>query len=376
MIKQTWNISSSEKERILRLHESATQNQYLIKEQETEQPETDIQGKVKIVEDEFTFNFNFKSGHWSVNAESSAEDGTTIVDQVAGVITNLKNFLSQYLYPQITKINIVSGESAVTNYDREIEGKNVELPKGELAKRRNETLKKLFQTYLNDLINAGLIQKLPEFAEEVVQGTETEKGEAANLEQFVKVTISVRGVKKQVGCKLNVDIVVQYDKVAETDPKFHRCNNATFQLLLNGIPVGEEGNPDSEFSLNNWPHGNSVKKNLKINPILAERILGTMKNPNDENEPIKMVLVCRDTGNCHDSPMLMTIFNKQGQVVGGPSYFGTSDKYENRMTSSDKREIGTINKCGKILTIKEWFSNPKKEIENAATQQNNDANKK
>lgn len=34
MIKQTWNISSGEKLRILRLHESATKNLYLIKEQE------------------------------------------------------------------------------------------------------------------------------------------------------------------------------------------------------------------------------------------------------------------------------------------------------------------------------------------------------
>jgi hypothetical protein len=365
MIKQTWNISSSEKERILRLHKSATQNQYLIKEQETEQPETDIQGKVKIVEDEFTFNFNFKSGHWSVNAESSAEDGTTIVDQVAGVITNLKNFLSQYLYPQITKIDIVSGESAVTNYDREIEGKNVELPKGELAKRRNDTLKKLFQTYLNDLINAGLIQKLPEFTEEVVQGTETEKGEAANLEQFVKVTISVRGVKKQVGCKLGVDIVVQYDKVPDTDPKFHRCNDAIFQLTLNNVPVGEEGDPDSRFNLNNFPHGQSVKKNLIISPTLAQRILGTMKNPEDENEPIIMRLICKTLGTCHDSPMLMTIFDKQGNVVGGPSYFGASDKGEDRMKANEYREIGSINKCGKILTVKDWFSDTKKEIEAA-----------
>ena len=34
MIKQTWNINEDEKLRILNLHESATKNLYLIKEQE------------------------------------------------------------------------------------------------------------------------------------------------------------------------------------------------------------------------------------------------------------------------------------------------------------------------------------------------------
>jgi len=374
MIKQNWNIGDEERKRILNLHESATKRNYLINEQSTVEPETDVKGRVSIVEDKFTFNFYFKSGHWSTKGSSPSTTGGTIVNQVDKVMKTVRTFLGQYINPQITKIEITSGESAVPNYDREVKPKK-ELKSGELARRRNETMETLFNQYLGDLMDAGLIQKLPQITTEEEIGKETEKGENANLEQFVRATIYVRGIKKQIGCKLNVDIVVQYDKVPEGDPKFHRCNNAVFQLLLNGIPVGEEGSPESEFSLNNWPHGNSVKKNLKVNPILSERILATMKNPNDENEPIKMVLVCRDMGSCHDSPMLMTIFNKQGQVVGGPSYFGTSDKYENRMRQSEKREIGTINKCGKILTIKEWFANPQKEIQNASGQQNDDTKK-
>ena len=34
MIKQTWNIDEDERNRILNLHESATKNLYLIKEQQ------------------------------------------------------------------------------------------------------------------------------------------------------------------------------------------------------------------------------------------------------------------------------------------------------------------------------------------------------
>ena len=36
MIKQTWNIDGEEKVRILNLHESATKNLYLLKEQDDE----------------------------------------------------------------------------------------------------------------------------------------------------------------------------------------------------------------------------------------------------------------------------------------------------------------------------------------------------
>ena len=36
MIKQTWNISEEDKERILNLHESATKRYYLLNEQYTE----------------------------------------------------------------------------------------------------------------------------------------------------------------------------------------------------------------------------------------------------------------------------------------------------------------------------------------------------
>lgn len=375
MIKQNWNIGDEERKRILNLHETATKRNYLINEQTTVEPETDIQGRVSIVEDKFTFNFYFKSGHWSPKGSAPSITGGTIVDQVDKVMRNVRTFLSQYINPQITKIEITSGESAVTNYDREVKPIK-KLDSGELARRRNETMETLFNQYLGDLIEAGLIQKLPQIAKEEKIGKETEKGEKADLEQFVQATIYVRGVKKQIGCKLNVNIVVQYDKVPEGDPKFHRCNDAEFQLTLNNIPVGEDGDPDSRFNLNNFPHGQSVKKNLTISPILAQRILSTMKNPLDENEPIIMRLICKKLGTCHDSPMLMTIFDKQGNVVGGPSYFGTSDKGEDRMKANEYREIGSINKCGKILNVKEWFANPAKEIENATKQQGNETDKK
>jgi hypothetical protein len=55
MIKQTWNIDSEEKVRILNLHESATKNLYLLKEQEIASKDNENAIRSNDKDDKFTY---------------------------------------------------------------------------------------------------------------------------------------------------------------------------------------------------------------------------------------------------------------------------------------------------------------------------------
>lgn len=355
MIKQNWNMSDEEKNRILFLHESATKNHYLLSEQSVGvEPLSDDQGKVKIKTEEVTLKFLFRSGHWSKNALGPLDDGNTIIKQVQTATEQIKNFASKFLNPQVTKVEIKTGESKVTNYDREIKNSD-KLDPGVLSQRRADTLRELLSTYIDDLKTNGLLSGKTTFTEETVEGSETQKGPKADAEQFAEAKIYMRGLEKSTSCQLQIDIIMEYKKVPRTDPKFHKCDNATFQFYLNMVPIGEEGDSDEYFSLNNFQDGGARKKTLIVGPGKAKQILSKMKNPNDDNEPIKMGIRCVGTGACHDSPMLITIQNKRGEILAGPSYFGLSDKYQDRMGIREFRDVGAINKCGKILYLKEQF---------------------
>jgi len=356
MIKQIWNISDEERNRILFLHESATKNNYLLSEQNVGvDASTDDQGKVKIKTEVIPLNFLFRSGHWSKNALGPLNDGNTIIKQVQTATEEIKNFASKYLNPQITKVEIQTGESAVTNYDREIKN-SPKLEPGVLSQRRADTLRELLSSYIDDLKKTGLLSGNTSFTEQILGGTETEKGPKADAEQFARAKIYMRGVEKSTGCQLQIEIIMEYKKVPKTDPKFHKCDDATFQFYLNMVPIGEENDPDEYFSLNNFKDAGARKQILKVGPGKARQIISKMKNPNDNNEPIIMGLRCVGTGTCHDSPMMITIQNKSGKILSGPSYFGISDEYQDRMGIREFRVVGAINKCGEILSLKDQFA--------------------
>ena len=126
MIKQTWNIGSEEKSRILNLHESATKNLYLIKEQLTPNAPFTID-----FENAFTSGqYNFTPKYMNVVNDSV----TKISDYIKG--KNLKDF----------KLVITPGESQVPN------PKGFE-QKGSLAIKRAEVLKKYLETSLPPILN-------------------------------------------------------------------------------------------------------------------------------------------------------------------------------------------------------------------------------
>lgn len=164
MIKQTWNIDSEEKSRILNLHESATKNLYIIKEQLTPNVPFTIDFETAFPSGQY----NFTPKYMNVVNDSV----TKISDYIKG--KNLKDF----------KLVITPGESQVPN------PKGFE-QKGSLAMKRAEILKKYLETSLPPILN---MSPQIEISAPVIGTTKWDDrlgkdNDVYKKEQFVKVSV-------------------------------------------------------------------------------------------------------------------------------------------------------------------------------------------
>jgi hypothetical protein len=194
MIKQTWNIDEDERNRILNLHESATNRQYLTSEQVT-QP---IVTKTTTSSDNTVFP--------TQNLGSEFKFGEYQSDNVKNSIIELKPKIEEFIKNSGGNqfiVNISAGESKVTN------PKGFET-KGSLALARANSVKQYFQEIFPELIKNGvLVIKTPKDANEIVFGntpydktkgdnTNPKKIELYNKEQFVDFDIQGTGKVKDV----------------------------------------------------------------------------------------------------------------------------------------------------------------------------------
>ena len=164
MIKQNWNIDSEEKSRILNLHESATKNLYIIKEQLTPNVPFTIDFETAFPSGQY----NFTPKYMNVVNDSV----TKISDYIKG--KNLKDF----------KLVITPGESQVPN------PKGFE-QKGSLAMKRAEVLKKYLETSLPPILN---MSPQIEISAPVIGTTKWDDrvgkdNDVYKKEQFVKVSV-------------------------------------------------------------------------------------------------------------------------------------------------------------------------------------------
>lgn len=163
MIKQKWEISEEEKNRILNLHESATKKMYLIKEQV----------------EQYTDNFgdNFESGQYQLSPKFKESMKYKIAKLVEFVKEkNLKNF----------KIVITPGESQVTNQPGfERQGSLAEARAHSLEDFLNQTLPRMLNGYSPKIeVTKPVIGKTP------YDKTKDKKDDQRyKNEQFVKVSV-------------------------------------------------------------------------------------------------------------------------------------------------------------------------------------------
>jgi hypothetical protein len=140
MIKQTWNIDEDERNRILNLHESATKNLYLIKEQQ----QVKIGEKITTTDKNFELDKkSFPAGFYSIN---KLGEGKKDLD---AKLQEIAQFAQENNGSQVN-IQIEVGESKVTNFDNELKKP---LAQGELAKLRGQKLQEYLTNYFKQLID-------------------------------------------------------------------------------------------------------------------------------------------------------------------------------------------------------------------------------
>lgn len=138
MIKQNWNISTDEAQRILMMHESATKNQYLVNEQRQEVVTTTEKQENK-----------FPLTNLGDKFEYGKYDSPTVKAAIEQLKPQIEEFIKKSDSSNFT-INISAGESQVTN------PKGFET-KGSLALARANSVKKYFEELFPDLIKQGVL---------------------------------------------------------------------------------------------------------------------------------------------------------------------------------------------------------------------------
>jgi hypothetical protein len=122
MIKQIWDISDDEKNRILNLHESATKNLYLINEQQTK--------PIK----QFNITNSFKSGQYQLTTTTEIDIAITEINNIVSKTPNVKY-----------DVVVTSSESKVPN-------RGVGLKPGDLSLKRGQVAEQYIKSKLGDKV--------------------------------------------------------------------------------------------------------------------------------------------------------------------------------------------------------------------------------
>ena len=236
-------------------------------------------------------------------------------------------------------VQIVAGESQLTNYDTEQDPK-VPVEAKVLSRLRAKTLKRMLKQYFQTKIDDGTLTEMPIFQEPkiIIGATKYTKGQTItdalrakyNQEQFVKVELKLMAPEK---CLVNLEVEVKY--VKESNTSFpcrggHTCDDAKFDVKMNGVSIGMA-------NLNNAKDGGDRTSGiLKIDDAKAKQIVGV------NAKEITFSLKCLSGQNCHSGTPEIVI-KKNGETI----YHSCSPA----MSRGDQNEypIHTLDACGNVL---------------------------
>lgn len=346
MVKQTWNIDKLEKLRILEMHEFATKNQYLLREQQ----QVKVGEKTTTTEKEITLDKKtYPSGLYSVSRLGS---GKQDLDEK---LQEIAKFAKENNGTQIN-IQIEVGESKVTNRDNEL---NKPLSQGELAKLRGIKLQEYLKKYFEGLVKSGYLSTLPNIPtpqtnvelgtqkHEYTVGVSNPKDPKYLEDQYVKFKIGLSSSKKEdiYDCLVNLTIDVSYYR--EPNPKFpcrgsHHCNDAQFEVYLNNVSIGVANlnNLGCEEMLYKNPKACDRSAKLVVNNEMVSKITS---NPNWDKKTIVLSTKCLSS-DCHTSVQEVKIINGEGTIV----YHDCVNPRASRGNQSQKI-LAVLDKCGKPI---------------------------
>lgn len=313
MIKQNWNISDNEKNRIISLHEDYTKNHYLI----TEQNESRIESIT------VPLDMNWGMGKYRVTTTQQAE--------VQKKLNQIQNFIFKHINSDIS-IQIESGESRVTNFDNEIGG-NRELPQGELAKLRANSVIEILKAYFQRLVNGGSVQKMPTFPEPIIKIGDTPYTKGSNdlkdpnklqkyrSEQFVRAIISLQ---KNYDCIVGLEITIGY--YPGQNSQDHACDEAIFELKMNGISIGEINLNNSTLDTRLEQMDAKYERDLAYHKKRVESLNNAYTkfvNSGSAKEKNRDKYIQDNVGKEPTKPEIPELFNIKAQKLG----YETTDKF-------------------------------------------------
>jgi hypothetical protein len=323
MIRQSWNVSTEERFRIIHLHELATKKQYIISEQRVVTK--------KIEPKKFVLpNNSFASGAYK-------EFNQQAVD---GVVQELLDYIKEYPQNQKIKLEVESSESKVPN-------SGVGLRTGDLSRLRGEEMVKYLKS------------KLPQNVEIEVKnlGAQGPKWNpnlgAGNQEytkwQYVSFNVVGSGEKEEDICDLGFNVIVDYQKEwckpNVDESKCHKCDKAIFNMWANGIPLTTaEGNPNINLNNNSGGEVSGPSRMVKLIVTREQKQKILEKNPNE----ILITYNCA-LDDCHSDPAHITIISDNGQVLL-PGTFVTTGGV--RLSKSRQPvKLIKLNNCGEVISI-------------------------
>jgi hypothetical protein len=330
MVKQTWDINENERFRILKLHESATKNLYLINEQKVVTK--------KLEPKKFTLpNNTFQSGKYKEFDKNAVDN----------IIKQVNDYVKDYPQNQQIKLEIESSESKVPN-------KGVGLKTGELSEKRAKEMAE----YLKGKLPSNIILTIKNLGDQGPGWNPPKNATSEQIKrlasdprytqwQYVSFNVIGSGEKTDELCELGFSVIVDYQK--EWCTKFdqsrcHKCDNAIFYMYANGIPLRDEkGSPNINLNNNigSEMSGPSRVVKLVINSEQKKQILE--KNPNE----IIITYSCA-LDDCHSDPAHITILSDNGQVLLPGTFFTTGGVRMSKRNPPIK--LMTLNKCGELIS--------------------------
>lgn len=324
---------------------------------------------------------NWNAGYYSMK---------NLPNEVLTEIQNMRNSINNFILDNsgyIIKFTIEVGESQITNYDNEVTPKKP-LSKGDLSKKRGESLKTYFTKYYQGLVDSGTIKSLPQFEtkqtigstpysrEEYSRYCEPNKRDSQECKNFFEKYKSEQFVKIFVeaisdgGCIADFIVHIGYiwEQAKKAGRPPHTCNLGVFDVLLNGVRLGTAninngGNEwkndkltggkivPEEYPTQNsnewkksarWPagpknYGDNRMYYFKLNPELAKKVAAA--NPNEISIKIKGLL----KNNHNDVPFISV-----GHLVDGkPKYIYSGVPIDdNKRTEGLEKELGALDPCG------------------------------
>ena len=297
---------------------------------------------------------SYEAGKYKINSLNA--EAKKIINSK---ITEVGNFMKNNANSNFT-IQLEVGESAVTNYDREVctqagdTSERCKLAIGDLAKKRAETLVKYLTDSFNNLVTKGFIKEIPNIPapktnielgtqkHKYTRGTDNPKDPKYLEDQYIKFDIKLNATKDvptyDEKCLVGFVVDVSYKK--DRNSEFpcrggHRCDYAKFGVYLNDTELGVA-------DLNNKSDGGDRDARFVVDEEKWKSI--TEKMAQEGKDTITLWTKCLSE-NCHTSVQEVKLSNEGAT-------FEWNKCVNPQATRGDKSRsvLAVLDRCGKVLT--------------------------